>query len=77
MIRSRIIPSASSRFDGSRPSSSTSRPYIALNFGRHVVEDTRTGGRYRIYRGEVKNAMHTPVVAWAITPDGPVFLEPV
>lgn len=47
-----------------------------LRFSRHFVEDTRTGERYRRYRGEVMDAMHTPVVAWAIRPDGPVFLEP-
>jgi hypothetical protein len=47
-----------------------------LRFERHGVMDLRTGKRYRVYRGEVMDAMHTPVIAWAISPDGPVFLEP-
>ena len=51
-------------------------PLADLSFGRHFVEDTETGERFRVYRGEV-DATHTPVVAWAVTVDGPVFLEPI
>ncbi len=46
-----------------------------LRFGR-IVEDTRTGERYRVYRGEVFDAVNLPVIAWYISPEGPVFLEP-
>lgn len=48
-----------------------------LRFGRFVVEDTRTAERYRVCRGEVMDAAHSPVTAWFIGTDGgPVFLEP-
>ena len=46
-----------------------------LRIGR-FVEDTRTGERYRVYRGEL-DAQTLPVVAWYISPTGPVFLEAV
>ena len=47
-----------------------------LLFGR-FVEDTRTGERYRVYRGELVDAVDLPVIAWYVSPDGPVFLEAV
>ena len=48
-----------------------------LRFERFVVENTRTGERYRVCRGEAMDANYTPAVAWFIGTDGgPVFLEP-
>ena len=48
-----------------------------LSFGRFVVENTRTGERYRVCRGEAMDASYSPAVAWFIGTDGdPVFLEP-
>ena len=46
-----------------------------LRFGHHLVENKRTGETYRRYQGEMLDAMHTPIVAWSITPNGPIFLE--
>ena len=47
-----------------------------LRVGR-FVEDTRTGERYRVYRGELLDAVNLPVIAWYTAPEGPVFLEAV
>ena len=48
-----------------------------LQFGRYVVENVRTGERYRVCRGETIDAAYSPAVAWFIGTDGgPVFLEP-
>ncbi len=46
-----------------------------LRLGR-IVEDTRTDERYRVYRGEVFDAVNLPVVAWYIRNGEAVFLEP-
>ena len=48
-----------------------------LKIGRRLVEDTRTGDQYRVYRGEVLDAANLPVTAWYIAAEGPVFLEAV
>ena len=48
----------------------------ALRFERYEVVHMPTSERYRIVRGEILDAQFTPVTAWAITPDGPLFLEP-
>ena len=46
-----------------------------LEFKRFLVTNARTGETLRIYRGEVLDAMHSPIVAWAIGRDGPIFFE--
>jgi hypothetical protein len=48
----------------------------ALAFGCHGVTDARTGERYRVYRGEVFDAVNVPVVAWFIRDGQAEFLEP-
>ena len=48
-----------------------------LLFASHTIEDTSTGEEFKRYRGEVLDAVNLPITAWAITPDGPLFLEPV
>lgn len=48
-----------------------------LRFERYLVENARTGERYRVCRGEAMDASYSPAVAWFIGTDGdPVFLEP-
>ena len=39
-----------------------------LKFGRHLVEDTRTGERYRVYRGELLDAADLPISGWFLGP---------
>ena len=48
-----------------------------MRFATHTIEDTETGERFKVYRGEVLDAVNLPVTAWAITSSGPLFLEPV
>ena len=49
----------------------------SLRVGR-FVEDTRTGERYRVYRGEVLGVVNLPISAWYVGPDEwPVFLQAV
>lgn len=48
-----------------------------LLFASHTIEDASTGEKFKRYRGEVLDAVNLPITAWAITPDGPLFLEPV
>lgn len=47
-----------------------------LRFGRYgLAEDTATGRRYRVMRGEV-DALHSPTVAYTVDGADVIFLEP-